>query len=96
LCVLQAINFICLFCLFFHYALVWRRETFFVAHFKESLEVGRLDLKEVIHEYPTIAIRLHKLNVWLFNISVLVIVLQIANVISSAYLVFALYPYEQT
>jgi len=87
-----AINFICLGLLFLHYALVWRRELFFVHHFKESLEDGRLDLKETIKEYPTVAIRLHRLNVALFNISIAVIVLQIANLISSAYLVFWLYP----
>jgi len=71
-----ATNFICLFALVCHYVLVWRRETFMVEHFKESLEYGRLHLRSVIQDYPTVAIRLHRANKWVFNVSVIVVVLQ--------------------
>ncbi len=63
-----------------------------IAQFKESLEAGRLDLRTVLNDYPTAAVRLHRLNVWLFNISIVTLVLQVVNVISSAWLCFKLYP----
>lgn len=84
-------NFICLGVLVFHYFLVWRREHFLIANFKESLTLGRLHVRDVISDYPTVRARLHKYNRWVFNTSIIAIVLQIVNVISSGILVFGYY-----
>jgi hypothetical protein len=62
--------------LVFHYFLVWRREHFIIEHFKESLVLGRLHVREVIAEYPTLQIRLRKFNTFVFNTSIIAIIMQ--------------------
>jgi len=81
-------NFISLALLVFHYFLVWRREKFIIMHFKETLTLGRLHVRDIISDYPTMQIRLRKYNRWVFNTSVCAIVLQAVNVVSSAVLLF--------
>lgn len=54
-------NFICLILFFFHYALLWKRERFMVYYFEETLEYGRLNLRQQMgDEYPTVSIWLHR------------------------------------
>lgn len=84
-------NFICLATLIFHYFLVWRRENFLILHFKETLTLGRLHVRDIISDYPTMQIKLRKFNSWVFNTSVIAIVLQSVNVVTSAVLLFGYY-----
>jgi len=84
-------NFLCLGTLIFHYFLVWRREAFLIGNFKETLTLGRLHVRDILPDYPTVQIRLRKFNTWVFNTSALAIVLQIVNVISSGILIFGYY-----
>jgi hypothetical protein len=84
-------NFICLGLLIFHYFLVWRREHFIISNFKETLTLGRLHVRDIISDYPTIQIRLRKFNRWVFNTSVLAILFQTVNIISSGVLLFGYY-----
>ena len=54
-------NFVCLILFFFHYALLWKREKFMVYYFEETLQYGRLHLREQMgDDYPTISIWLHR------------------------------------
>jgi hypothetical protein len=62
--------------LVFHYFLVWRREHFLISNFKETLTLGRLHVRDIISDYPTVQIKLRKFNRWVFNTSVVAIVLQ--------------------
>lgn len=78
----------CLGVLIFHYFLVWRRENFLIKHFKETLTLGRLHVRDIIADYPTMQIRLRKYNSLVFNTSVFAIVLQSVNLIASAVLLF--------
>ena len=57
-------NFICLATLLFHYFLVWKREHFIILHFKETLTLGRLHVRDIITDYPTVQIRLRNYNKW--------------------------------
>jgi len=84
-------NFICLVLLVFHYFLVWRREKFIITHFKETLTLGRLHVRDIISDYPTVQIRLRKFNRWVFNTSAIAIVLQAVNIVASAVLLFGYY-----
>jgi hypothetical protein len=84
-------NFLCLATLVFHYFLVWRREHFIISNFKETLTLGRLHVRDIIADYPTVQIRLRKFNTWVFNTSVLAITLQVVNIISSGILIFGYY-----
>lgn len=54
-------NFICLILFFFHYALLWKREKFMVYYFEETLQYGRLNLRQQMgDDYPTVSIWLHR------------------------------------
>lgn len=86
-------NFICLILFFFHYALVWKRERFMVYYFEETLQYGRLNLRtQMADDYPTASIWLYRYNRWLFNISAVVALFQLVNVIVSGKLCFLDYP----
>lgn len=84
-------NFICLGLLVFHYFLVWRREKFLIRHFRETLTVSRLNIRDILHEYPGLKRKLGMYNRWVFYTSVVAIVLQVANVILSGILVMQYY-----
>jgi hypothetical protein len=84
-------NFICLALLIFHYFLVWRRENFIISNFKETLTLGRLHVRDIIADYPTVQIRLRKYNRWVFNTSCVAILFQLVNVTTSAVLLFGYY-----
>ena len=73
-------NFICLATLIFHYFLVWRREHFLISNFKETLTLGRLHVRDIIGDYPTVQIKLRKFNRWVFNTSVIAIILQCQSI----------------
>lgn len=84
-------NFICLGVLVFHYFLVWRREKFLIKHFRETLTVGRLNIRDVIHDYPGLERKLVKYNKWVLYISVFSIGLQLVNMVVSGILVMGFY-----
>jgi len=84
-------NFISLAVLIFHYFLVWRRERFIIHNFKETLTVGRLHVRDIIVQYPTIRLRLRNFNSLVFKTSVVAMLLQVVNVISSGVLCFVYY-----
>jgi len=81
----------CLAVLIFHYFLVWRRERFIIHNFKETLTVGRLHVRDIIVQYPTIRLRLRNFNSLVFKTSVVGLLLQVVNVISSGVLCFVYY-----
>jgi hypothetical protein len=70
----------------------WRREAFMVWNFKESLVVGQLHLRDVLNDYPTAQLWMHRYNRWVFKCSLVVIMLQLVNIVSSGYVCFVLYP----
>jgi len=46
------------------------------SNFKESLTLGRLHVRDVLADYPTVRAKLHKYNRWVFNTSVAAIIMQ--------------------
>lgn len=69
-------NFLCLGVLIFHYFLVWRREHFLINNFKETLTLGRLHVRDIIADYPSVQTKLRKFNGWVFACSVFAILFQ--------------------
>jgi len=84
-------NFLCLLVLVFHYFLVWRREYYIIRHFRESSTVGRLHVRQVIGEHPRLEHRLKIFNRAVFATSLIAIVLQCVNLVSSGVLLFVYY-----
>lgn len=72
----------------FHYFHMWRRERYMVTHLHENYIHSRVNLKDVVHDYPTVEKKMMYFNQLVLTTTLISICFQSVNIVISGVFLF--------